>query len=104
MKDDIFELKPKQKRVFNRLKKALEDCKKEGLFTVNRFGSLHLYDKELICGYGDMNLHAAGFSEIEVLDADQEGYNVTIAPEWADDSITHFYGLTKKGDKIYFDK
>lgn len=49
----VCELTYKQKRAFNRLKRAYKACKDAGIFFANNYGNLMAFDSKLVAGYGD---------------------------------------------------
>jgi hypothetical protein len=96
---DIFELTEKQKKAFNRLKRAYKDCEKHGIFFFNCYGSLTAVNSELIQGYGDESslMHSTPVDTVSTYEGSPLNY-IKIPNEWADDE--HMYHLTKKGKKI----
>lgn len=93
MKQTIYDLTPEQTRVFNKLKKAFDDCEKANIYFTNNYGFLQAYDKTLVRGISDRE------SDLEFPIEDTGGARgIIIANEWSDDK--HFLGLTKKGRKL----
>lgn len=97
-KNNIKELNPEQQKAFNRLKKALQDCKRSGIIFVNNYGDLNAYNGKYVRGMVDSN-STCGENEIPL--SGYGAYNsVTIANEWADDEGDHVLQLTAAGMKI----
>lgn len=100
MNRDVFDLDPEQQRVFNRLKKVMKDCEKTGILLVNRYGCLHGYDSKLIECFGFEHDISSCEDHIRVNDLD--GGDYVLSPDaFADDNNQHYFGLTKKGSKLF---
>ena len=102
--DELLELTTKQMECFKDLQKAYKACIKSKINFINRYGNLCAYDGNLICGFGDYQVHAAGVHEIHVLDVPGSVNKLEIPNEWTDDDIQHFYGLTRKGYELIRNK
>lgn len=94
----VCELTAEQKRAFNKLKKAYQECEQVGIYFANCYGELMAFDKELVAGYGDSSMPPDGEYMVE-LPTGCPAHFMRIANEWADD--THVLGLTKRGMELY---
>ena len=98
----VFSLNPDQQRAFDKLAKAYKECKDSGIFFVNMYGSLIAYDKSLISDYTDRDMNKNSAHRYVSTECRTVSMNsINIPNEWADDE--HFYGMTKKGSKIFDD-
>lgn len=92
-KMDLFKLKKDQQSAFNKLKKALVECKKSGIFFYNNYGHLGAVNGEFVSGYTD---------EMKAFSIPDNNQNITneviIANEWADDK--HYFQPTEKYKKL----
>lgn len=102
----IFSLGKEQQKAFNRLKKAYKDCENLKILLVNQYGTIHAYDKRLVCDFGDTIIPPDGIP-ISYDEARKVDYNLNtiqnIDPGRADDEIMWVLGLTEKGLEIYND-
>lgn len=98
---EVNTLQADQKRAFNRLKKAFEDCKKLNVFFANRYGTLEAYDGDLVCGFSNNDFLCAGAMSIPVYDFHSTGNSFQIPKEWADDDIEQSFVLTHEGAKLF---
>ena len=84
---DLFKLTTKQQRAFNKLKKALDDCKKANLFFYNNYGTLGVTDAAKINQYDDVPTDFVDQYYVNNLNEVKLPCN-----EWADDK--HYFHLT----------
>ena len=99
---EILDLNPEQKKAFNRLKRAWNDCKKLNVYFANNYGTLMAYDKKYVEEYCDNMIYAeiesneldAGDSEIE---AHNSFYDSALV-SWCDDS--HKIRITEEAIQI----
>lgn len=79
---ELFELTPEQKKVFKRLNRAYNDCKKAGISFSNLYGDLTAYDSAKIRDIGD---ESSGHNGIPY--KHNSGYKISIPQEWCDDDM-----------------
>lgn len=93
-----FDLTPAQKKLFNKLKKAYNDCIKANMYPANIYSNLTFYNGEFISHYGD-NYDIGGHHDtghhIQLHGNSRSFNSIRIAGEFADDN--HVIFLTDKG-------
>ena len=95
----IVSLNAKQQKAFNKFKQAYNECRRNNIYFVNKYGSLHAYPADIVQDYGDTLIPPSGELLI-TLNGDMPGTQyINIPTEWCDDN--HIMGLTKKGEKLY---
>ena len=100
---DVCRLTKEQQRAFNRLKKAMRDCKRLEVYFANVYGTMLAFDKAKVSNYG-FKEDLKGFEVIDSLHLAGHPDSVQIPDAFCDDEILHSIALTEKGSKIYHGK
>lgn len=82
---ELFELTPKQQKVFNNLRKAFKLCENLNILFYNNYGRLGAVDRDKICEYNDEKLKNSIFDD-NTLNANEFRLPCN---EWADDN--HYF-------------